>query len=258
MEGVEEQGKNCRRMATTLADDIPQFPERMVADNAPIKAIPALVKTIGHCTLVMAYWCCTRTSRVKCSIAKLMLQSKVSRILSPVGDRTCSPSSSSSIFPEDVAPAAFLFAASFFLACSKRPLCSAISRSVGSEGPDRLGCLSLIFFAIAIAVQSVCVALFETVRWNSGSGCPGKQIRKYQSRESSNSRAFPRNHARARKSGAVRIRTAIVAPPKLALQPKRTLTSLRFERFWGTQMKRGRDCRMRGPIQCARRASFYV
>ncbi|KAI8626120.1 putative deacetylase LmbE-like domain-containing protein [Xylariaceae sp. FL1651] len=57
----------------------------------PTRATNARVVICGH-EISMAYWFCTRTSSVKCSMARLTVQSKVSMIFSAVGD---SPSSSS-------------------------------------------------------------------------------------------------------------------------------------------------------------------
>jgi hypothetical protein len=101
--------------------------------------------------LSMEYWWYTKTSRVMCSMARLMDQSSVSKTRSAAGDN---PSSSSSPPPSPFslgalgmgtgAGAAFFpICSSLFCAWSNSPLSSASSSSVFSDGPDRSGCFSL-------------------------------------------------------------------------------------------------------------------
>lgn len=125
--------------------------------GSPISACTARMQTCGHWTWSMENWCWTRTSKVKCSIAKLTVQSIVSRTLSAVGERASSSSSSCrtrtrvAVLGNPLFLLASSFSFSFWSAWAKRPRSWAISRSVFSLGPDRSGCRSLIFLTMATA-----------------------------------------------------------------------------------------------------------
>jgi len=127
----------------------------------PNNAWPNLRQTVGQTILSTEYWWWTRTSRVKCSMARLTDQSSVSRTRSAVGESSPSsspPASSASSSPSSSlsSSSAFLggrgigIGAAFFpsscslcLTWSHNPLSSASSSSVFSVGPDRSGCFSL-------------------------------------------------------------------------------------------------------------------
>lgn len=133
--------------------------------SLPRNAWRALVQTVDHTIRSTEYWWWTKVSSVKCSMDKHTVQSNVSKMRSAVGGNFPSSSSSSSSsslsllllwsslgfgifcnFPT-LAAGFFMRSNSFCLlsACANRFLSSASSSNVLSLGPDRSGCLSLIF-----------------------------------------------------------------------------------------------------------------
>lgn len=113
--------------------------------TSPNRAWPNLIKTRDQTTLSIEYWCCTRTSKVKCSIDRLTVHNTVSSTRSTEGGSPASsePSSSSLGCLEVTTADFFAIISSLFFASSNSPLSWASCINVFSVGPDRSGCFSL-------------------------------------------------------------------------------------------------------------------